>query len=216
MQETRQQILDILRERGEATVDNIVADLEAIRGSITSVTVRHHLSKLQDDGLVDMPQMRHRSTPGRPRHIYTLTEKGSAQFPNNYQSLAGNLLHEIKRNLPDDTVNVIIEGVVDNMVDEAKIPVEGDLPTRLEKVVNYLNTHGYEAEWRTHSDGFVLKTTNCPYHGIEDEDETLCHLDMRLISKMLGVVPRLMARISEGDEACSYLIPKHSIETETQ
>lgn len=208
MQETRRQILDILRERGEATVDNIVSDLEALRGSITSVTVRHHLAKLQEDGLVDMPQMRHRSTPGRPRHIYSLTEKGISQFPNNFQTLAGTLLSEIKRNLPEDKVNVIIEGVVDNMADDAAIPVDGTLQERLEHVVTYLNAHGYEAHYKAHIDGFVLKTTNCPYHGIEDKDETLCHLDMRLISKMLGVVPRLMARISEGDEACSYLIPE--------
>ena len=69
MQETRRQILEILHERREATVDDIVIDLSALRGSITSVTVRHHLTKLQDEGLVDNPQMQHRATPGRPQHI---------------------------------------------------------------------------------------------------------------------------------------------------
>src|SRR5690242_9690219 len=109
MQETRRKILEILRERGEATVDDIVGDLERLRGSITSVTVRHHLAKLQEEGLVDIHETRHRSSPGRPQHVYTLTEQGNFFFPNNYQVLAQNLLNQIKKQLVPSQVNVILE-----------------------------------------------------------------------------------------------------------
>lgn len=208
MQETRRQILEILRDRAEATVDDIVLDLEVLRGSITSVTVRHHLAKLQEDGLVADAQMRHRSSPGRPQHIYILTERGTAYFPNNYPDLAINLLQQIKSTLPAKQVNVIIEGVADNMAKEASLSDCENLQERLDKAVEYLNAHGYEANWKSHQDGFVLETTNCPYHKIAQDDQALCQLDMRLISQMLGVVPRLLSRISDGDEACSYLIPE--------
>ena len=84
MQETRRQILDILKAAGEATVDEIVEALHERRGKdITAVTVRHHLIRLQEDQLIAAPQLRHRNTPGRPQHIYALTEKATAQFPNN-------------------------------------------------------------------------------------------------------------------------------------
>ncbi|MGB7342277.1 MAG: ArsR family transcriptional regulator [Phototrophicaceae bacterium] len=210
MQETRRQILDILRDRAEATVDDIVDDLQILRGSITSVTVRHHLSKLQEDGLVDAAQMRHRATPGRPQHVYSLTDLGNSYFPNNYPDLATNLIKQIKANLPEKQVNVIISGVADSMAAEANIPLEGNLRDRLDKVVDYLNCHGYEARWDVHDEGYVLITSNCPYHKVvhEDNDDTLCQMDMRLISQMLGVVPRMLARISSGDESCSYLIPE--------
>lgn len=209
MQETRRQILEILRERNEATVDDIVADLELLRGSITSVTVRHHLAKLQEDGLVDNSQMLHRSTPGRPQYIYVLTEQGNSFFPNNYHNLAANLLKQMKSQLPQNQVNVIIEGVADAMASEANIPQDRSLRERMDKVVEYLNTQGYEADWDVHKEGFVLNTHNCPYHDVEHHDDTLCQMDMRLISSMLGVVPRLLSRISDDDEACSYLIPQH-------
>lgn len=208
MQETRRQILEILRDRAEATVDDIVLDLEALRGSITSVTVRHHLAKLQEDGMVADAQMRHRSSPGRPQHIYVLTERGTAYFPNNYPDLASNLLQQMQATLPAKQVNVIIEGVADSMAAEASLSDCKNLQERLVKAVEYLNAHGYEAQWQNHQEGYVLQTTNCPYHKIAHDDQALCHLDMRLISQMLGVVPRLMSRVSDGDDVCSYLIPE--------
>ena len=92
MQQTRRHILDILKAQGEATVDEIVEALQTRRGKqITAVTVRHHLTRLQEENLITAPQMRHRSTPGRPQHVYSLTQKAVAQFPNNYQQLASGL-----------------------------------------------------------------------------------------------------------------------------
>ena len=209
MQETRRKILDILKERSEATVDDIVGDLERLRGSITSVTVRHHLAKLQEEGLVDIHETRHRSSPGRPQHVYALTEQGVNYFPNNYLDLSAHLLKQIKSQLSPAQVNVIIEGVADNMAVDAEIP-SGTIRERLDAVVDYLNHHGYKASWEAQQGGYVLQTSNCPYHQIAQENEMLCTMDMRLISKMLGVVPRLLSRVSGGDEICSYLIPSKS------
>lgn len=207
MQETRRQILEILRDRGEATVDQIVQDLTQQRGSsITAVTVRHHLTKLQDEGFVTMPQMERRSSPGRPRHVYALTDSGETFFPNNYQQLSKNLLDMIEQTLPSEQVNVIIEGVADTMANTADVP-DGPLPDRLDSVVEYLTTHGYEASWRYDDAGFILKTSNCPYHNVAHDTDLLCQMDMRLISTMLGIVPRMTSRVSDGDEVCAYLIP---------
>lgn len=207
MQETRRYILEILRERREATVSDIVADLCEVRhGDITAVTVRHHLNILQEEGLIHSPEIRHRSTPGRPRHIYQLTEKAEAFFPSNYGHLAAGLLEQMEKHLPKDSINVILEGVAIDMAHEAGV-VGTTMKDRLEGVVNYLNDHGYDAAWETHRDGFMLHTRNCPYHQLARNDEKLCQMDMRMVSAMLGVVPRLMSRISGGDETCSYLIP---------
>src|SRR4030095_8036404 len=113
MQDTRQHILDILKEHGEATVDDIVVELQKRRGNITAVTVRHHLTRLQDEQLITNPQLRHRSAPGRPQHIYMLTEQAHDYFPNNYQPLATKLLESLSEVLPPNQVNVILEGVAD-------------------------------------------------------------------------------------------------------
>src|SRR5215218_5532634 len=110
MQETRRLILEVLRSRGEATVEEVVVALtERINHDITAVTVRHHLDILRSEDLVTAPVIRHRNTPGRPQHVYALTEKALEYFPNNYQNLASNLLNQMKSMLPGGQVNVILE-----------------------------------------------------------------------------------------------------------
>jgi predicted ArsR family transcriptional regulator len=207
MQETRRHILDILRVHGQATVDDIVDELQKRRGKITAVTVRHHLTRLQEEDLITSPELRRRTTPGRPQHTYALTEKARSVFPNNYQRLATKLVEQLSQQLSADGVNVIIEGVALCMAGEAAIP---DVPVRerMDVVVEYLNEHGYDARWENGDHGFVLHTYNCPYEQIAQAgNHSLCNMDMRLIASLLGVVPRRLARMADGDSACSYWIP---------
>jgi predicted ArsR family transcriptional regulator len=207
MQQTRRYILDILKMRGEATVDEIVEELQQRRGKdITSVTVRHHITCLQKENLIASPQLRHRDSPGRPQHVYTLTDAAIAQFPNNYQQLAAGLLQVIQERLPPDGVNVILEGVAQQMADEAHIP---DIPLaeRMDMVVEYLSTRGYQAYWESDAPDYILHTDNCPYHQLAKDNHSLCELDMRLVATLLGVVPRRLTHVAAGDSSCAYRIP---------
>lgn len=207
MQETRQHILEILREKGQATVDDIVKALRDRRGDqITAVTVRHHLNQLQKDDLISSPQLLHRSTPGRPQHVYELTAQALEHFPNNYKSLAETLLIQLQAKLPTDGVNVIMQGVAESMAAHADIS-GNSMKDRVAAAVQYLNEHGYNARWEKEDEGYVLYTTNCPYHQLAQTDHTLCGMDMRLVSAMVGTVPRMVSRISEGANHCAYLFP---------
>jgi len=208
MQETRRIILEILRRRGQATVDEIVVELQKRRGAITAVTVRHHLKLLQHDELITSPELKRRTSPGRPQYIYALTDKAREHFPNNYQRLAAGLIEQLQKHLPPEGVNVILEGVADQMAENAYIP-EVDFASRLDLVVDYLTQQGYEAAWERSTDGFVLSTANCPYHHIAEKNDTLCEMDLRLVSSLLGVVPRRISHVMDGDANCSYLIVEH-------
>jgi predicted ArsR family transcriptional regulator len=208
MQETRRLILEILRKRGYATVDEIVEALRQLReDDITPVTVRHHLGRLLEEDLVTTPQLRRRTSPGRPQYVYTLSHKAREQFPSNYQNLVSGLLVALRNQLPPEGVNVILEGVADQWADQAAIP---DLPMfeRMNLAVLYLTQQGYEAEWEIASNGYILHTLNCPYHAIAEREQALCDMDIRLIATLLNVVPRRLSHIIEGDQTCSYLIPE--------
>jgi predicted ArsR family transcriptional regulator len=210
MQETRQNILDILRIQGSSTVEGIVNALQTRwERDITAVTVRHHLNVLQSEGYITQPEILYRSTPGRPQHVYTLTDKAHQLFQHNYPELMTKLLQQIRTVLPTQGVNVILEGIADNMALNSNIPnlKEIDWEQRLTLVLQYLNQQGYSASTECHTDGLILHTYNCPYHQVAQQDDTLCSVDLRLISTLLGVVPRRLSRISQGDESCAYLIP---------
>jgi predicted ArsR family transcriptional regulator len=213
MQETRQYILDILRLKHQATVDELVVDLEKRRGtSITAVTVRHHLNELLKEQLITTTELKHRDSPGRPQHVYILTDAAIEHFPSNYQPLVTHLLKQLTISLSNSQVNVLFEDVADHMATDAAVP-SLSLVERLNYVVNYLNDHGYNANWEYGENGFVLNTTNCPYHQLAEGNRMLCEMDMRLVSSLLGIVPRLVSRISDGDSTCSYFIPDRAIAT---
>jgi predicted ArsR family transcriptional regulator len=208
MQETRQSILEILRSAGEATVDEIVDALRERRGdSITAVTVRHHLNTLEREQLVTTPGIRHSNKPGRPQHVYTLSPKANDHLPNNYRRLSQELLVQLRNQLPPSAVNVILDGVAGNMLASVSIPADATIEQRLHLAVEFLNHQGYVASWEAQDDGFVLKTHNCPYHEIAQVDDGLCGMDMRMLSLLIGMTPRLLSRISQGDNVCAYYIP---------
>ena len=213
MQETRQYILDILKELGQATVDEIVVELCKRKGEITAVTVRHHLARLQQQDLIIAPELLHRSTRGRPQYVYTLTEKARGCFPDNYQPLTAHLLGAMAQVIPVSQVNVILEGVADRMADEASI-AGLPLPQRLDGAVDYLNQHGYDAYWEKCEDGYILHTANCPYHRVAENTHVLCDMDMRLMAMMLGVIPRLLNRVASGGSTCAFMIPEAHINPE--
>ena len=71
--------------------------------------------------MIDTPHLRHRSTPGRPQHIYVLTEKAQKYFPDNYKNLAIGLIKQIQSKLAPDDINVILEAVADDMAEKANI-----------------------------------------------------------------------------------------------
>ncbi len=209
LQRTRRHLVEILKERGECTVEDLVEELTArLHRKITTVTIRHHLEKLQVEGLIEPPQVRRRDTPGRPQHVYALSQRGLEYFPNNYVGLAEGLLAEIKRQLPRQQVNVILENVAESMAKSADIP-DAPMPERLQHVVAYMNEKGYTATWEQTDTGFLLTTANCPYEQVVGSHAELCDLDFRLVSSMLGVVPRLMGRASQGAECCQYFVPHY-------
>ncbi len=208
MQKTRQKILEFLKQRGEATVEELSEALD----DLTAVTVRHHLDVLRSQELVDAPVIRHRNSPGRPRYVYTLTSKAEALFPKNVNTLTQHVLSELKASLGADQVNVLFEGVAERMAAEIEPGSEGEtFEERLDRVVEHLTDHGYEAHWEEHPEGYVLHTTNCPYTGIVEAHDDLCMLDAKYISHLLGTVPRRVGRLRDGEESCSYLITRSQV-----
>ena len=202
MQSKRQQILEILKEKKEATVGELAKALK-----ITSVTVRHHLDILRAEELVNAPEIRHRSSVGRPEYIYTLSEKAAEHFPKNYAGLTGELVAELKEQLSHNQIERIFRQVAHRIA--APTLPELDhlaLPDRLTVVVNFLNSKGYMADWEETDAGFVVRTKNCPYEAISSEHPELCVTDAELITVLVGGPTQRICHLQSGDESCAYLI----------
>jgi DeoR family suf operon transcriptional repressor len=205
MQATRQRILEILKERGEATIDELSASL-----GLTSVTVRHHLDILRGEGLVEVPEVKRRATPGRPQYVYTLTEAADDHFPKNYAGFTNLMIAEIQQRLEPAELDRILRGMAHRMAADAPRRIEGEpMEQRLGRLVNFLNSKGYLAKWdkAQESDGYYLRTTNCPYHDISHNHTQVCVMDMTLIAELLGTVPERVSWMTAGEYECTYHIP---------
>jgi predicted ArsR family transcriptional regulator len=203
MQKTRQKILEYLKDHDEATVE----ELSEMLNDLTAVTVRHHLDVLRGEGLVATPRVRHRDTPGRPRYVYSLTEKAEVFFPKNLGTLTGVILDEIQGQFPADRVNVVFTSIARRMADELEPGPPGEpFEARLDRIVEHLTEHGYDASWERRADGYVLHTGNCPYSTIVDGHDELCRVDLGYVSELLGVASKRLSHKLDGAATCSYFV----------
>jgi len=202
MQETRQAIINILKKHGLATVDQLSNELR-----LTAVTIRHHLDILRSEGLVDAPKVKRRPTPGRPQHVYALTDRATEFFPKNYVAFADLTLREVRAQVGSEAMHAIVQGIARRMASEAPAPAPGEaLNQKLERAVDFLNERGYIARWEVNEGGYLLHTTNCPYRGLAQHHNEPCAMDMALIAELVGASPQRINWITAGDSTCSYLV----------
>jgi predicted ArsR family transcriptional regulator len=202
MQDTRQQILKILRERGQATVEELSGELR-----LTSATIRHHLDILRGDGLVESPEIRRRSVPGRPQYVYSLTDAALDHFPQNYAGLANMIVSELEERLSLAEQRAVMENIAGRIAGEFPPGPPGEtLSARLGRVVSFLNGKGYMVRYEAGAAHCTLHVTNCPYRDVAQNHEQLCEVDVNLFARLLSVAPERVSRVTSKDGACVFHI----------
>jgi predicted ArsR family transcriptional regulator len=202
MQSTRQRILEILKEKKRATVEQLSEEL-----TLTPVTIRHHLDILRGEGLIDAPMVLRRLGPGRPQYAYGLTEAAGDYFPKNYHHLADLMFDEMRERMTQAELNQVMNAIADRMAAKAPSVKHAQNPKEvLDTIVRYLNDQGYVARWENAPEGgFVLHTCNCPYERVAQAHREVCQMDARFVAQLVGVRPQRMSSIASGDDSCSYV-----------
>ena len=202
MQSTRQEILEILKEERQATVEDLAQRLE-----LTPMTIRHHLNVLQAQNLVVASKVHRSKRVGRPRLVYTLTEAADDLFPQSYGQLARHLVSEVKETMGEDEAEAILRRVADRVAREAPPWVEGEkFEQRLDVVVDFMHEQGFISRWEKADDGYVLTNINCPYRHVSQEHDQVCIMDTEILNKLLGVEPQRLSSMRTGDAACAFLL----------
>jgi predicted ArsR family transcriptional regulator len=202
MQTTRQRILEILKEKNHATVDELSAALD-----LTPVTIRHHLDILRGEGLIGPPEVLRRPGPGRPQYTYTLTEAADDYFPKNYHSLADLLFDEIRDKVTPAELEQIMNSIADRMADRAPSSKRQHRPRdAMDAAVRFLNDQGYVARWEETPDGlYMLHTCNCPYERVAQAHSEICAMDANFVGQVVGRPTHRASHMAQGDNSCSYV-----------
>jgi predicted ArsR family transcriptional regulator len=202
MQSTRQEILSILREEKQATVEDLAERLE-----LTPMTIRHHLNVLQAQNLVVASKVRRSKKVGRPRLIYTLTEEADDLFPQGYGELARHLVSEVKEAVGPEETKAIFRRVAERVAEEAPPPVEGQsFEDRLSQVSDFLEDQGFLSRWEKTDEGYILTNVNCPYRRVSQHHDEVCLMDTELLWQLLGVRPQRVSSMRDGEPACGFLV----------
>lgn len=201
LESTREKIFGILKTKGQMTV----ADLSGALG-ITHISIRHHLSSLQNEKLVEAREERH--GVGRPRLVYRLTATGMERNSTTYLKLTNLLLHQLKEQLPPPVVERILLDMASHMAGELRARVAGlPLEERIETLIALLIPEGFLARVEPlGSNQYCLTELVCPYATISLQHPEVCVLDASMLSSALGAKVERRTCILSGSDSCTFTI----------
>lgn len=200
MKSTREKILKTLLAHPESSINDLA---EAV--GINGISIRHHLSALEAEDLIVSSEQRH--GVGRPRLIYSLTDKGVEQFPTSYLKLTKRLLSRLKNVLSHEQLEEIFKEIGKQMAREYSITSENlPIEKRLDKIQDVLAKEGYIASWEGNQSTYRLHLLSCPYFHVGLDHPEVCKLDHVLISSFFSNAVEIKACILQGDNRCIYEI----------
>jgi DeoR family suf operon transcriptional repressor len=206
---TRERVLHTLLRQHRCTINDLA---EAV--DINPISVRHHIAKLEAEGLVSSEEERH--GVGRPRRVYFLTEEGLEHFPTRYMRLTIRLLQQLKETMPVAMVNKLFSQMAQDLADDYahNTNLSGlSMEERLEIVKDLLTEEGFDIEWERKGDQYHIREISCPYFHVGQNHPEVCRVDQTLISTVLEVPAEKIKCVLDGDAHCTYVVPNivHSL-----
>ncbi|CTQ56206.1 iron-sulfur cluster biosynthesis transcriptional regulator SufR [Roseibium album] len=204
---TRTRLLNALKSSGPQTA----ADLAKVL-NVTTVAVRQHLDGLLQDELVAFEDLK--GSVGRPKRVWTLTDVGHQQFPDNHSNLILGLLNGLSEIYGDEGVDQLIahrEAQSREAYLEA-LKTATDLAAKVEILADMRNREGYMAEVVAEKKGYLLIENHCSICAAATACQGFCRSELSLFKDVLGSgvkVVRTEHQLS-GDRRCVYKIePVH-------
>jgi DeoR family suf operon transcriptional repressor len=200
MTSTRETILRALHTQEKSTVKEL-----AKKVGISPVSVRHHLTHLQADGLVQAREVRR--GVGRPHHVFLLTDDGREHFPSRYFRLVNLLLDEMKETLPNEKVTELFTAIADSLAERyAKRLKLLPIKERMQRLIELLSEEGFDAELDLQGDRYIIRELSCPYFKLAQEHPEVCILDYGFIAKALSLPVERVNSLRKGDPHCAFSV----------
>jgi predicted ArsR family transcriptional regulator len=197
----RQAVLSRLKTWGEATADQLAADL-----GVTVGAVRQQIGPLGDAGLV--AHRDDRRGPGRPRRWYCLTPAAETLFPKRYGQLTNQLLGFIEDADPDLLVSAFDKRAGQRR-DRAAGRLEGrSFDEQVRELTRILDDDGYLADCEPTADGaWFITERNCAILDVARHHRDACRSELAFLRAVLpGASVERISHVLSGDHHCGYLV----------
>ncbi|MAE70983.1 MAG: MarR family transcriptional regulator [Gemmatimonadetes bacterium] len=179
-----EKLLVMLKTLGPMTAGKIAENL-----GVTAAAAHQQLAGLRADALVDYTK--ERSGKGRPAHLWCLTSKGHARFPDSHAEFAAGLLLAIRDLFGDEGLERLVADRAERQLERyrARIPErsEASLADRITELARIRREENYMAESVRRSGGGVeLVESHCAIERAARICPSLCESELRLIQATLG------------------------------
>ena len=204
---TRDLVLEHMLRHQNSTINDLAVAVE-----INPISVRHHVGKLEEEGLVASKEEKH--GVGRPRRVYYLTERGIEHFPARTVRFTNRLIDGLKKELGADEYSRVFDKLASNLAESYLGGKELDSLTideRLTLLSEWLSNEGFNVTIERGDDEVVIKETSCPYYYVGQSHGEVCTIDKAMISKVLDADPERTTCILNGDSHCTYVVQLNAI-----
>jgi predicted ArsR family transcriptional regulator len=203
----QRQVVSILSSRREGcSVDELAEGL-----AITKNAVRQHLVTLERDGLVEMRGTL--PTGGRPRELYTLTDKGRELFPRQYSWFAELLVGLLKEQLGSPRLKEKLYALGQRVGQSlASQSVAGaSRAERAEQLAAAMAEIGYQAR---HLPGSrtdqTIEAKNCVFHRLAERHPEVCQFDLGLMGAFAQTTVAHEECMVRGGSVCRFKLSSSS------
>ena len=198
--DTRTNIINLLKINDKMTINEVSTQLD-----MSSMGVRQHLNSLEREGLVEY--YRQKSSRGRPKYIYTLTDQAKEMFPKSYKSFAIEVLEEAENIGGENLVNQLFTKRMESQIQSYTKRLQGkNLNKKIKELAKIRNEEGYMATVSKNGDNYSLIEYHCPISRIAKKHRILCETEMKLFQRVLGVEVKREHHLMCGSHKCSYYI----------
>jgi DeoR family suf operon transcriptional repressor len=191
-------LLDVLRMTGATGV----ADL-ADQFDVTPTAVRQRLIRLMAEGLIQREAIR--NGPGRPRHLYRLTNEGLRLTGSNLADLALALWREIGPTGNDGLRRETLRRIAASLAADYADQVQGrTLAERMRSLGELLRQRRIPISVDQFAHQPVMTAHACPYPRLAERDRSVCAMEEMLFSELLGQEVRLAQCRLDGAPDCRF------------
>jgi predicted ArsR family transcriptional regulator len=200
MKTSRQRLLEYIQNH------RIVTSRELSRAlKMTAANARHHLSILEEQGLVEVVGERPPRGRGRPARLFSLSAQA---LGHGLHELSAALLDELLSEKGDSQGQETLDRIAQRLVgSKAEDESDGSLTRRLYHGIQRLNELGYQAHWEAHAEGPQVILGRCPYASLLSDHPELCRMDAALLEELLEIQAVQTAKLAvdrNGERFCMF------------
>ena len=198
---TRQQVLDLIVEKGPVTASSIAKVL-----GLTTAAVRRHITLLLDSKEIaeHEPSAPSKRGRGRPARHYVATERAHVHLADGYSDLASKALGYLGQLGGDEAVESFAAAR------SREIDAGSDPRVRAQALADALTQDGYAATVRDIGGGTLavqLCQGHCPIQNVAGDFPQLCDAETLAFGKLLDVHVQRLSTLAGGGHVCTTHIP---------